>query len=321
MIFLINFLLLFSSPALACPLKAPSELLGALRASSAVTLSVQLSRSKFITESTYSYIDHLTDYYLNDYPQVQNVGACLEQELSPVMDLKALFARSLMQKTLTKLSQSKSLLAQKIATITNNSEVLMFQIFSKELPGTQRIAEVDRSTGVISASPSKIPPNEWPLIFVHEILHRRDETLQSSIVTYNNSENITQMMALLKSNRKWEALMPNEQQLMLDQIERALNRGFLAEFRAWTLTLQVYQEWLEQKEIIAIPWVEEILLNKKENQPLADYIYNYLYPRFTKPIAEGVYASDIWLTAYDLKIKELQNSDKTSLIKKAFGKL
>lgn len=129
----------------------------------------------------------------------------------------------------------------------------------------------------------KIPTNEWPIIFAHEHLHSLDIEMLKSVEEFSNQDLIKKLVTKAIAVPDLNFWSTEEKHQLHEWLTHGLNRGFLGEYRTWTMTLILYQEALMNQRIQKIPWIEKILANKPSHQKLDHYLLTYLSKKWTNP--------------------------------------
>ncbi|MCK6598218.1 MAG: hypothetical protein L6Q37_07620 [Bdellovibrionaceae bacterium] len=132
----------------------------------------------------------------------------------------------------------------------------------------------------------KMNPNEWFVIFIHEHLHALDKTLIDSLEIYGD-EGLTQTLKTYKKQNldfnKWEQSVKDK---LLPWLIAGLDRGFLAEYRAWTVTVELYLEARNNNKIHPILWLDKILKQRKTNESISSFMIKFLSPKWIDPKEE-----------------------------------
>lgn len=129
----------------------------------------------------------------------------------------------------------------------------------------------------------KIPTNEWPIIFAHEHLHSLDLEMLKSVEEFSNKDLIKKLITKAIAVPDLNVWSTEEKHQLHEWLIHGLNRGFLGEYRTWTMTIILYQEALMNQQIQKIPWIEDILAKKHSHQKLNHYILTYLSKKWTDP--------------------------------------
>lgn len=132
----------------------------------------------------------------------------------------------------------------------------------------------------------KMDPNEWFIIFIHEHIHALDKILVDSLAVYGD-ENLTQTLQNYKKQNlsfsKWDHSIKGK---LSHWLIAGLNRGFLAEYRAWTVTFELYIEARTNNKIQPIFWLDDILKYKKPDESSASFSLRFLSPNWSDPKEE-----------------------------------
>lgn len=130
---------------------------------------------------------------------------------------------------------------------------------------------------------SKIPANDWLLVFAHEYAHSLDSTLSSAVPVFEDP-NLRKKITTLAARTDSPALLSAAELRDLDRwLIAGLDRGFLAEVRAWALSYEIYTEGLADGAWKPIAWMEEMLRDRIPGETSIHLAIRYLSPRFTDP--------------------------------------
>ncbi len=200
-------------------------------------------------------------------------------------------------------SRSSSVLAllKAMDERTRSNQLVLFRLlghFKEATPPTTSLAGVQRGTGSIFMNFLRIPPNDWLIIFVHEILHSLDQRIFSAVERYGNQNLVKEIAQQAGKTSSPENLADPFRAQLDGWLLAGLDRGFLAEYRAWTITFEIYQDGLREELWQPIPWLDKILVNQGR-QDLRAFSFHYLNPHFTDP-QEGIFS-------LSLVKKELKN--------------
>ncbi len=198
----------------------------------------------------------------------------------------------------------------------NNDPIIGFHLGLEEDPH-KRIASYHRTGKSIQLSILKTTFNEAKLYLVHELVHKLDENaLFKSSLNYSNISDQKKIWGLAQKYSLPHQLNYNEKALLDQYLLNGLNRGLLAEFKAWSLSYRIYQEMIDHQEINPISWAQKVLNKHPINQSYLDFIFSYYQPRFTKPGKnnDNLFYWDLVSNAYDDLIKDIERSDKCLLL-------
>ena len=166
-----------------------------------------------------------------------------------------------------------NMLAKKIEDEIEERGAFFFRTISHY---AERKGGLHRVKGSIFLNLGKIPPNEWMIIFIHELMHKFDILLNESVRKYSNVELIGEIINWSQSVSSPEMLSKEQQELLYSHLIHGLNRGLLAEFRAWAVTIHLYRQLKMKKECRPVVWLEEILEQKKTSENYLAFIFRYL---------------------------------------------
>lgn len=116
-----------------------------------------------------------------------------------------------------------------------------------------------------------------------QLIHSIDPFLKGAITVYGDSEMGKQIIQWSKLTDNPDQLNPNERDRLYTWLKAGLDRGLVAEYRAWTLTFQIYQDGLVEGLWKPISWIDDILSLKQENERLENFIYDFLDKNFVDP--------------------------------------
>ncbi|MFZ4404260.1 MAG: hypothetical protein ACOYOK_09185 [Pseudobdellovibrionaceae bacterium] len=144
---------------------------------------------------------------------------------------------------------------------------------------------------------SKIPPNEWLLIFAHEYFHATDQTLMKAIAVYSDEGTVKKIIGLTKKYQKYSDLTEDDKKILRPWIKAGFDRGLFAEIRAWVGTVLVYQELLNENKIQPIAWMERFYNQAStatnhhhwDEIQIRTEVIRFLSPRFTDP-RDGIFS-------------------------------
>jgi len=121
------------------------------------------------------------------------------------------------------------------------------------LPTDSTSAGFHRAQSAVFANIAMIPHSDWLLVFAHEMIHVIDDQIHANLSIVANPELARTVARIANSKTSIQELTQEERLTCEKFLVSALNRGYLAELRAWWLVRQIYQElhlspisWLEQ---------------------------------------------------------------------------
>lgn len=130
-----------------------------------------------------------------------------------------------------------------------------------------------RVGGVLQGAPAlflnafALKPDEWMMIWLHEVIHYLDRRLETAIV---ESDSLGEDLSKAKGSAGGYPA---------DKVERwvklGLDRTFWAEYRAWLLTFKIYEE-TKSSLTAPISWLETALSFKGKDESLEDYTFRLL---------------------------------------------
>jgi hypothetical protein len=215
-----------------------------------------------------------------------NLEACLskedQQELS--WAIQTVFWNQTLE-LLSKSGGAKKVFIEQV----KGSGFQMFKMvgyFDEQSPDGDK-AGFDRANKQLFLDFSKIPATEWLVIFIHVVSHSLDPYLISGTEAFADEKTYSDILRMTSKTTSPERLTAKERGEMFDWLRAGLDQKFLAEYRAWTITIKLY---LEGKNILwpQIDWLENILKNRKSGEALNIFTLRYLSPRFTSN-DEGIF--------------------------------
>lgn len=196
---------------------------------------------------------------------------------------------------------------------TSNSSVIISFHLDMEEDSNKRVASYHRTTKSIQLSLFRTSFNEAKLYLVHELVHKLDENaLFRASLDYSNIKVQKKLWSLAQDHEHPGQLENADRNLLEQYLLNGLNRGLLAEFKAWSLSYRIYQEMMDHKEVEPIFWAERVLNKKLKNQSYLDFIFSYYQANFTKPKRNenNLFHWDLVRSAYDEFIHKVERSDK-----------
>jgi hypothetical protein len=150
-------------------------------------------------------------------------------------------------------------------------------------------AGVERATNSMYMNFGEIDPNDWLLIFVHETLHAVDEQIMVGVEGYSDPVVPKKMITYSETLSSPSALPAADREALDRWLGFGIDRGLLAEYRAWTATFQIYEDGLKEGLWKPRPWLDEILALRSEDVPLPSFTFRYLDQRSLDP-SDGIFA-------------------------------
>lgn len=255
----------------------------------------------------------LRTFYFQDKLEASFLQHCLPsvEERSDFYDW---LSKEFQEYSLTKMSESSLPSLQTLAKKLEGKLVFRAVGHYKKL-GTRK-AEFHRTRRSIFTDLSRIKAEEWLIIFIHEIVHWYDQQLFTSSQAFADKTVATEIFEMAKSVKYPQQLSLDQWRLVREHILHGLNRGFLAEFRAWTVTFSIYQQMKQASEQEHVEWIERILLNKWPNESMAEFVYRYLEPNFTAPKKESIFQLELMQNSYRVVKDVLRKKNKVELLGK-----
>jgi len=226
------------------------------------------------------------DYYLSDQ---------MTQAISS-------FAFSYGQKVLAK---SNSILLRNYSRLLEKVERQAFRLFghSRENSIYEKKGGYNRGKQSLFLDLSLISPDEWLVIYIHETFHALDTIISSAVQIYGDKKFVKTVAELARSQpniRQWSS----KNLAMLDKFLMAgIDRGYLAEVRAWALTYFLYLEGRRFDRWPAIKTMDKVLKSKLPKESLVSFFARYLAPNWADP-KEDIFI----LPAIQTRLKEIRLS-------------
>jgi hypothetical protein len=223
--------------------------------------------------------------YLNSDVRPKQVYECLlPEDVQHVrQDQSAVFFSFTLATMMSWNSPLISRFANLIQTRFSNGEIESFGI-GQNPDGDQstaglRLAGFHRGNRGLYLNPDELPPDQWFLIFFHEFSHALDFKLATESVWAKDPGHLAQLKAvLLKAT--WTT---SDQQTVDAFLTNALNRGLLAEYRAWVSTAHLYLEARRLNKIPVQTWFENLMGPNHTEGPMRMFIFANLDGKFTDP--------------------------------------
>jgi hypothetical protein len=156
--------------------------------------------------------------------------------------------------------------------------------FKEATPPTASLGGVKRGSGSIFMSFDQIDPREWLAVFIHEFAHSLDRRIPDAIAEFHRPSEVAWLARELGGVVvQPEDLSPAARSRLDRWLMAGLDRGFLAEYRAWSVTFKLYEDGLREGMWEAIPWMERVLARRRPKQSLKALVYDALDPSFSDP--------------------------------------
>ncbi len=215
-------------------------------------------------------------------------------ELASETEFAAALSSEFYSETVAILRGARSPRIKKLAEILDSREMLPFRIYGylrkEELEG--RKAGFHRGQRSIFLDFTMIPEGEWIIIFIHEVAHSLDEKLIQALPVYADAKLVHSFMQFVPNLQDPRKLPPEARRGLIRWLEAGLDRGFLAEWRAWTLTAQLYLDGQSEGLWQPIGWLENVLSGRKEDESIPTFLLHRLSPHFSDP-SEGIFKTPL----------------------------
>lgn len=172
-----------------------------------------------------------------------NIADCLHP---PLNDQDLMFATNniFLQKTFERLQKINPKMYFELNQKIDFNQIV-FQVFafceacqlqSKKLLG-EKPAGYNLTTQSLFMNIQSLSPEDWDVIFIHELGHHFDQTRKDS-KQYFNIDQVKVIIELQKKYDRGESIDDSEIKQIDDWIMSGLNIGLLAEWRVWSFTLK-----------------------------------------------------------------------------------
>lgn len=276
--------------------------------------STLATRSQYFANE-YKLRKSTADNIFNLYRQSTFDASSIETCLPKAEDSKALassLSQTFYQRSLEILKSSPLAPIQKLMTLMEQasaqSGLLLFRAAPHfpDQPENDRKAGVYRGTGSIFMNIGKIPASEWLFIFVHELCHEVDPILKNASAIWNSSARAETIFAMAKTTHDPQNLSTTDHTALREYIHAGLDRGLLAEYRAWFICFSIYEAGKSYHLWSQIPWMELVMASKTPQESLETFTFRYLDARFIDPQPEGFFSLSIVQLEYKNMRQELR---------------
>ena len=164
-------------------------------------------------------------------------------------------------------------------------------------------AGVARVSKAFFASLSEIPHLHWKIVFVHEVAHLVDDGLDSAVNVWQNPD--LRAKALEDADRlsKAGAGMAQFATPSLDLwLKAGLDRGFLAEYRAWVVTAEIYKSLRTQGLQSELEWMKGLVQLNESFFDSQKRVFRALDGGFVDP-SDGIF-SNPWVAKRLVDIRQ-----------------
>ncbi|MGZ3748126.1 MAG: hypothetical protein ACXWRE_12160 [Pseudobdellovibrionaceae bacterium] len=127
----------------------------------------------------------------------------------------------------------------------------------------------------------RVSPEELLFVFVHELAHELDSTLKSNLDIFNDYK----VAEIIYSTQN---LTPANLDRIDHWLQASLQIHFLAEWRAWLFTYEIYRDIINLDHIQPVDWLEKKIphVSNLPAELLASTVFNYLDKKFYDPTNE-----------------------------------
>lgn len=187
-----------------------------------------------------------------------------------------------LERSIQELKASKNNALQLFAIKIEENAQTVFAF--RDLPSLNKVGGFHRGRRSIFIDFTQIPPNEWMLIFIHESAHSLDDTLKQAVSVYADTQNVLVPSFAPYLQYSDAAFLPISVKKNLDTwLMAGLNRGLLAEARAWSVTLNLYREGVKANLWQPISWLEEMGSDQRAGESTYMAVLHKLSPAFPDP--------------------------------------
>lgn len=118
-----------------------------------------------------------------------------------------------------------------------------------------------------------VPPEEWLIVFIHEMCHVLDTILPISLEQYAKDQEV---MPFFREGRDFAALTESERRLLEVWTLRGLDLGFLGEVRAWRVTYSLYEHGVKSGRWPRLKSYTDFLEARPSQMSRDEYIFRFL---------------------------------------------
>ena len=180
---------------------------------------------------------------------------------------------------------------------------------------SEKPAGYDRSNKGIFFDLLEIDPAAFNIYLIHEFAHAFDPKLAQAINTFNDSQLTADIAAMVRSKKQLAELSADDRSKLDQYILAGLNRGILAELRAWITTSTLYLDLVNLGEQSPVGFMDQILGSNRSltTQQLAQIWQEYLFKNFEKPNT-NLFASPLLQEDLNVILNSLRAKSKTHIL-------
>ncbi len=115
------------------------------------------------------------------------------------------------------------------------------------------------ATGSIYVDVSKVSYQDWYVVLAHELFHNLDSKTNEAIKTFSDAKTVERAVALASSHSSVKELGREDLDFIKTWIFAGLNKGLLAEYRAWVFTDELYRAGKKENLWPLISWLEDAI--------------------------------------------------------------
>jgi len=226
-----------------------------------------------------------------------NFSSCALQQ-QDLDNLKIAIPVRFFELSLAELSRSRDpsiqAFVKEVTVRSTGNNILPFRLVGhiRQDDSAQGLAGFHRGHQSIFMNFDQIPARDWLIIYTHELFHALDSKLIEGMQAYGDPQVNEKIHDLIASGKALKELSPDERGVVKNWLIGGLNRGYLAEARAWSLTLQFYTTLKKEKLQVVIPWLEDILKERRAGESDFMLMLRYLDKRFIDP-TENIFAKPL----------------------------
>lgn len=172
------------------------------------------------------------------------------------------------------------------------TETIFYTLLRSPKDRPDRAGSFHRGRRSLFMDLGSIDKNNFLLIFIHELAHGVDDVMRTALSEFSNSSTRTQVIEILERKQNPADLNSQERNLIRAWLIAGLERGLLAEYRAWLFTYLAYQEGLRDGTLQPTEWLDRLHNTKPENTTIEEHIYRTLSQNWHDP-QDDVFANPI----------------------------